>query len=38
MTDLKIIIDTLLPCDEALGMPSAASINFDIYLKQRGIL
>ena len=37
MTDLKMIIDSMLHCDEALGMPSAASIDFDIYLKQNGL-
>jgi hypothetical protein len=37
MTDLKIIVDTMLPCDEALGMPSASLIDFDIYLKQNGL-
>jgi len=37
MTDLNSIIDTLLPRDEALGMPSAAFIDFDTYLKQNGL-
>jgi len=37
MTDLNSIIDTLLPRDEALGMPSAAFIDFYTYLKQNGL-
>ena len=37
MTDLKIIINTMLPGDPVLGMPSASSIDFDIYLKQHGL-
>jgi hypothetical protein len=37
MTELKIIIDTLLPGDAALGMPSASLIDFDFYLKQHNL-
>jgi hypothetical protein len=34
MTDLNKILDTMLPGDSALGMPSASKIDFDTYLKQ----
>jgi hypothetical protein len=34
MTDLKTVIDTMLPGDPVLGMPSASTIDFEIYLKQ----
>ena len=37
MTNLKIIIDTMLPGDPILGMPSASLIDFDIYLKRNGL-
>jgi hypothetical protein len=31
MTDLKTVIDAMLPGDSVLGMPSASTIDFDIY-------
>ncbi|MCA3017486.1 MAG: hypothetical protein ING66_12110 [Rhodocyclaceae bacterium] len=31
------ILDTIIPQDEALGLPSAARINFDAYCAQYGI-
>jgi hypothetical protein len=34
MTGLNEIIGAMLPGDSALGMPSAAEVDFDIYLKQ----
>jgi hypothetical protein len=34
MTDLKIIIDAMLPGDSELEMPSASEIDFSLYLKQ----
>lgn len=38
MTDLNVIINTMLPGDAVLGMPSATSIDFDVYLKQHGLI
>lgn len=37
MTDLKMVIDTMLPGDSVLGMPSASTIDFEIYLKQHSL-
>ena len=37
MTDLKTVIDAMLPGDFALGMPSASTIDFEIYLKQHNL-
>ena len=34
MTDLKTVIDAMLPGDSVLGMPCASSIDFEVYLKQ----
>jgi len=34
MRKLRLIIDTILPGDLEMGLPSASSINFDIYLKK----
>lgn len=34
MTDLKIVIDVMLPSDSELDMPSSSVINFDLYLKK----
>jgi hypothetical protein len=37
MTDLKIIIDSMLPGDPILGMPCASKIDFDTYLLKHGL-
>ena len=37
MTDLKTVIDAMLPGDSVLGMPSASTIDFEIYLKQHNL-
>lgn len=37
LIDLKAIIDTMLPGDPELGMPSASEIDFDVYLSQHRI-
>ena len=37
MIELHLIIDTMLPCDPELGMPSSSSVNFDAYLVDRNI-
>lgn len=37
MTDLKTVIDTMLPGDSVLGMPCASAIDFEIYLKQHNL-
>jgi hypothetical protein len=37
MTDLKIVIDTMLPGDSVLGMPCASEIDFGIYLNQHNL-
>ena len=37
MTDLRTVIDTMLPGDSVLGMPSASTIDFEIYLKQHDL-
>jgi hypothetical protein len=37
MTDLKTVIDAMLPGDSVLGMPCASTIDFEIYLKQHNL-
>jgi hypothetical protein len=37
MTDLKTVIDAMLPGDSVLGMPCASAIDFEIYLKQHNL-
>lgn len=37
MTPLQLIIDTMLPGDPSLGMPSASEIGVDTCLKQKGL-
>jgi len=36
MTNVHTIIDSMLPGDSDLGLPSASFIDFDIYLKRHG--
>lgn len=38
MTPLHLIIDTLLPGDPDLGMPSASQIDFDTFLSQKNLV
>lgn len=38
MTPLHLIIDTLLPGDHDLGMPSASQIDFDTFLEQKNLV
>jgi hypothetical protein len=37
MTDLKTVIDAMLPGDSVIGMPCASTIDFEIYLKQHNL-
>lgn len=37
MTDLKTVIDAMLPGDSVMGMPCASAIDFEIYLKQHNL-
>lgn len=34
--DLKVVLDTMLPGDEALGMPPASSLDFELYQLRHG--
>lgn len=37
MTDLEMVIEVMLPADLELKIPSASSINFDLYLKTNNL-
>ena len=38
MIDLHLIIDSMLPGDPELGMPSASSVDFDAYLVRHDLV
>ncbi len=38
MTAFDLVIDTILPGDPMIGMPSASQVGFDFYLRQQGAM
>ena len=38
MTNLNVIVDAMLPGDPELGMPSASTIEFEVYLEQHDLV